>query len=111
MNANVREYLISGDDGEHDLGIHVDLYDRTLSPVGWQSERIPGWGTYRLRIGSTDLIFSDEPGFGWQVVFDGDISETDADAIAAVIAGQLGIATGRPVQVTYIAPDGPPIRF
>ena len=92
------EFLICQDDGGDWLVIPVDSYDRAFLPTGWTAERIDGWGNFRLRLGSTEVSFSDEIA-GWQVVFEGDISETEATAIVAAIARQVKDVTGRPTRV------------
>jgi len=93
------EYLIRGDDGEPDLGIRSDAIAQTLTPRGCNAVPIEGWGSYRLRIDSTEVSFSDEAGSGWQVAFEGDIDEAKAATIVEVIARQLSEFTGRPVAV------------
>ena len=78
---------------------YIEVLAQTLTPRGWNAVPIEGPGSYRLRIDSTEVSFSDEAGFGWQVAFEGDIDEVTAATIVEVIARQLIEFTGRPLAV------------
>jgi hypothetical protein len=68
--------------------------DQVLSPQSRPSQRVSGWGDYRIAVADGQVGFSWEAP-GWQVMVEG-MAEADAEGIVTEIAAQIGAATGQP---------------
>jgi hypothetical protein len=87
------EFLIKRTDGDW-FDLHVSRYAETLKPRSVPSEVVAGWGDHRIRVLGVDISFSyEDPGF--QVVFEGELSESDARRIADEICLNIVEATGQ----------------
>ena len=88
------EFLIRRDDGQW-FDFHYDQIPEMLHPSTFDFSVVDGWGTHRIRIGDTDISFSDEdPGF--QVCFEGDcIEEATAAKIVAAVAANITSGTAQ----------------
>jgi hypothetical protein len=94
----VLEYLIKATSGE-DLALPRGSLDQVLSPQSRPSQRVSGWGDYRMAVADGQVAFSWEAP-GWQVMVEG-MAEADAEGIVTEIAAQVGAATGQPT--TWLA--------
>src|SRR4029077_16426409 len=87
------EYLIRPSSHEGWLVIPADTLAEVLTPHGSGAEPAAGFGDFHLRAPSYEISFSNEDP-GWQVSFDGDISQLNPDELISQIAGQIQNATG-----------------
>jgi hypothetical protein len=94
----VLEYLIKATSGE-DLVLPRGSLDQLLAPQSRPSQRVSGWGDYRIAVADGQVGFSWEAP-GWQVMVEG-MPEADAEGIVTEIAAQIGAATGQPM--TWLA--------
>jgi hypothetical protein len=94
----VLEYLIKATSGE-DLVLARGSVDQVLAPQSRPSQRVSGWGDYRIAVADGQVGFSWEAP-GWQVMVEG-MPEADAEGIVTEIAAQIGAATGQPT--TWLA--------
>ena len=87
------EYLIRRNDGEW-FDLHPNHYGSALRPSSMPSQRVEGWGDYRIEVGGVEISFSyEDPGI--QVVFEGKVSEAVADLIIAEVLANITIVTGQ----------------
>jgi hypothetical protein len=92
------EYLIRATSGE-DLVLPPGSLDQVLSPHSRPSQRVSGWGDYRLAVAGGQIAFSWEAP-GWLGAVEG-LPEGDAEEVVIEIAVQIGAATGQPT--TWLA--------
>ncbi|MBN1909778.1 MAG: hypothetical protein JW818_08565 [Pirellulales bacterium] len=92
------EYLIKRTDGDW-FDLHYDQFPEALHPKSLPSDRIEGWGDYRIRVHGTEVSFSyEDPGI--HVVFEGKgISREVADRIVDEIAAKVTAVTGQSASV------------
>ncbi len=75
----MKEFLIRCDD--EDFIIHADKFGEVFHPNSVKSEKIEGWGNYRIKIDDSEVSFSFEM-VGIQISFEtGEISSEKAETI------------------------------
>lgn len=67
-----------------------------LSPAGWTCAPADGDGDHVVDCAGTEIAWSAEPN-GWQVSFDGPMSEEEAERFVAAAASQIEHETGEPI--------------
>ncbi len=87
------EYLIRPSSHEGWLVIPADSLAEVLTPHGSDAAPGIGFGDFHLRASGYEISFSNEDP-GWQVIFDGDISQLNPDELISQIARQIEDATG-----------------
>jgi len=86
------EYPIKRTDGEW-FDLRGRLAD-ALRPSSFASERIDGWGDWRIRTNGVEISFSyEDPGI--QVVFEDDLPQDVADQIAEEILRNVETVSGQ----------------
>jgi len=93
VHAPKREYLIRRTDGEW-FDLDHTRFAEVLRPTSLPSKPVPGWGDHRIRVKGFEVSFSyEDPGI--QVVFEGSMSEEDADRITQEVLANIVQATGQ----------------
>ncbi len=96
------EYLIRAAEGsDWDLHLPPPRLEPVLLPKGMDARPIDGWGHLRFALAGCEVALAAEDP-GWQVSFEGPISQEDAAAVVGTIASQLERATGVPTRVVQI---------
>ncbi len=86
------EYLIKRTDGEW-FDLHGRLAE-ALRPSSFPSERVDGWGDWRIRTNGVEVSFSyEDPGI--QVVFEEELPQEIADQIAEEILRNVENVSGQ----------------
>ena len=87
------EYLIRRTDGEW-FDLPATRFGEALWPSSFASERVQGWGNWRIRCEGTEISFSDEdPGI--QVSIEKELPREVADQIAKEICLNIERVTGQ----------------
>jgi hypothetical protein len=87
------EYLIRRADGEW-FDLPASMSGEALRPISFASERVEGWGDWRIRTEGVDISFSyEDPGI--QVCIEGELSKKLADQIADEIRQNIELVTGQ----------------
>ncbi len=64
----MKEFLIQREDKDFCI-FHVNKFGEVLHPNSIKSEKIEGWGDYRIKVDSSEISFSFEE-FGIQISFE-----------------------------------------
>lgn len=96
------EYLIRAADGESSVLVDRERMRDVLTPWGFGDQQVPGWGDFRVWLGTAEVAFAAEPP-GWQVVIDGESEEGLADELVQAVARQIEEATA--VETTWVRID------
>jgi hypothetical protein len=99
----VREYLLKAADGSGWIPIPSSRLAAVMLPRGWDAKVCPGSGDLRIAVEGVEVSFSIEDP-GWQVTIEGDLPETKADALIAIMVKQLEVEAGTRVDVVLITP-------
>jgi hypothetical protein len=87
------EYLIRRADGDW-FDIPAPRAAEAYRPTSFASERVDGWGDWRIRCEGVEISFSyEDPGI--QVCIEGELSEAVADQIADEIRQSIERVTGQ----------------
>jgi hypothetical protein len=87
------EYLIRRTDGEW-FDLHATRLADALRPSSFASERVEGWGDWRIRVEGVDISFSyEDPGM--QVIIEGELPTKVADQIVDEIRQNIERVTGQ----------------
>ncbi len=78
----MKEYLIRRKDEDFCL-IHVSKFSDVLHPNSFESEKISGWGDYRIKVEDCEISFSFEE-VGIQISFE--ICEKDNEKTETIIS-------------------------
>lgn len=92
-HVGVAEYLIRAADGESSVVFERERMSEVLTPWGFGDQQVPGWGDFRVWLGTAEVAFSAEPP-GCQVVIEGEFDEARADELVQAVASQIQEAKG-----------------
>jgi hypothetical protein len=94
------EYLIRRTDGEW-FDIPASNAADAYRPTSFASERVQGWGDWRIQCEGVEISFSyEDPGI--QVSIEGDLPEKVADQIADEIRDNIERVTGQKGRVVAL---------
>jgi hypothetical protein len=94
------EYLIRRTDGEW-FDLHATRFGEALRPISFASERVPGFGNWRIRIEGVEISFSyEDPGM--QITIEGELPPAIADQIAEEIRQNIELVTGQKARVVAL---------
>ena len=94
------EYLIRRTDGEW-FDLHATRFGDALRPTSFASERIEGFGDWRIRTEGVEISFSyEDPGI--QMSIEGELPPTIADQIANEIRQNIELVTGQKGRVVAL---------
>ena len=84
----MKEFLIQREDKDFCV-FHVDKFREVLQPNSIESEKVDGWGDYRIRVDNSEISFSFEM-VGIQISFEtGEISNEKAEGIMSEICQKV----------------------
>jgi len=93
VKVEMIEYLIRRTDGEW-FDLQAARFGEALRPSTYASERIQGWGDWRIRCEGVEIAFSyEDPGI--QLSIAGDLPRETADRVANEICQNIERVTGQ----------------
>jgi len=87
------EFLIRRTDGEW-FDLHASRFGEALRPSSVSSERVDGWGDWRIRCADVEISFSyEDPGI--QMCIEGELPKSLAEQIADEVRQNIERVTGQ----------------